>query len=56
MRCLDIPFNSTSCDYTLEMFSEEPEVNIITHRTKISIGADRPHCGKSPVFLYTLLL
>ena len=45
--CFNITINHISCDYTVEIYCEEPEVNILTPRTKIFIGADRPHCGKT---------
>ena len=45
--CFNITINPMSCDYTVEMYSEEPEVNIDVLRTKIFIGADRPLCGKT---------
>ena len=46
-KCFNITIDPMSCDYTVEMYSEEPEVNIFILRTKIFIGAERPLCGKT---------
>ena len=46
-KCFNITVNPMSCEYTVEMYSEDPEVNILTLRTKIFIGAERPLCGKT---------
>ena len=46
-KCFNITINPMSCDYTVEMYSEEPEVNVDVRRTKIFIGAERPLCGKT---------
>ena len=48
-KCFNITIDPMSCEYTVEMYSEEPEVNIITLRTKIFIGAERPLCGKTSI-------
>ena len=48
-KCFNITINPMSCDYTVEMYSEEPEVNIDIDllRAKIFIGAERALCGKT---------
>ena len=46
-QCFNITINPMSCEYTVEMYSEEPEVNILILRTKIFIDAERPLCGKT---------
>ena len=45
--CFNITIDPMSCEYTVEMYSEEPGVNIIILSTKIFIGAKRPFCGKT---------
>ena len=45
--CFNITIDPMSCEYTVEMYSEEPGVNIIILRTKIFIDAKRPLCGKA---------
>ena len=46
-KCFNITIDPMSCEYTVEMYSEEPEVNIDILHTKIFIGAERPLCGKT---------
>ena len=45
-ECLNIEFNSLSCEMTLRMHSEELNVNVEVPDIKVSIGNGRPHCSK----------